>query len=239
MSPAHGAGGPLVVVAIPAHDEQELLGRCLESVARARELLLIERPDARCRVVVCADACTDQTAEVARSRGVAVVESTARAVGAARDAAVAEGLRLLDGVGWPADEVWLATTDADSQVPGHWITSQLAMAAAGAQVVVGTVEPDGGELPMLSAWWQRHELGEGHGHVHGANLGLWVSVWRMVGGFGQLRTHEDVLLVERCRAAGVEVRATDAHRVLTSSRRDNRVPGGFGGFLRELTDGLD
>lgn len=227
-----------MVVAIPAHDEQELLGRCLDRVARAREHLLAELPDARCRVVVAADACTDRTVEVALGRGVAVVESTAHAVGTARDAAVTEGLRLLDGAVWPADEVWLATTDADSQVPPHWLTSQLAMAAAGAQVVVGTVEPDGGDLPVLAAWWQRHELGEGHGHVHGANLGLWASVWRMVGGFGHLRTHEDVLLVERCRAAGVEVRATDAHRVLTSSRTDNRVPGGFGGFLRELTDGL-
>jgi hypothetical protein len=37
------------------------------------------------------------------------------------------------------DGTWLATTDADSVVPRHWLTAQMSHAAASARVVVGTV----------------------------------------------------------------------------------------------------
>ncbi len=56
-----------VVVLVPAHDEQELIGRCLESLARQ------SYPRSRRRVVVIADNCTDRTEQVALSKGVEVM----------------------------------------------------------------------------------------------------------------------------------------------------------------------
>ena len=54
-------------VLVPAHDEEAVLGTTLESLAGQTR-----RPD---RVLVIADNCTDATVEVARSRGVDVVET--------------------------------------------------------------------------------------------------------------------------------------------------------------------
>lgn len=65
----HGAGRPpRLVVLVPAHDEEELLGRCLASLAAQ------DYPDESYRVVVIADNCTDRTADVARDSGVQVLE---------------------------------------------------------------------------------------------------------------------------------------------------------------------
>ena len=67
-----GAGGEVALrrflSLIPAHDEEALLGRLLESLAQ------VEYPRDRYDVAVVADNCTDTTADVARSAGVTVFE---------------------------------------------------------------------------------------------------------------------------------------------------------------------
>ena len=65
-----------VIVVIPARDEEELIGPCLDSVIAAATPAT--------RILVVADGCVDGTAEVARSRGVEVLELGGRSVGAAR-----------------------------------------------------------------------------------------------------------------------------------------------------------
>ncbi len=57
---------PSLVVLIPAHNEEDVIGTTLNS-------LLSALPDSG-RIVVVADNCTDKTAEVARSHGVDVIE---------------------------------------------------------------------------------------------------------------------------------------------------------------------
>jgi cellulose synthase/poly-beta-1,6-N-acetylglucosamine synthase-like glycosyltransferase len=59
---------PQLAVLVPAHNEEELLGRCLESLADQ------DYPDESYSVIVIADNCTDRTADVARSNGVQVLE---------------------------------------------------------------------------------------------------------------------------------------------------------------------
>ncbi|MET8883783.1 glycosyltransferase family A protein [Streptomyces rubiginosohelvolus] len=68
--------------------------------------------------VVVADACTDTTAALA-----------ARAVG------VTHALAFLGS----ASGIWLAMTDADSTVPAHWLTRQIAWARRGHDAVLGTI----------------------------------------------------------------------------------------------------
>ena len=233
-----------VVVVVPARDEQELIERCLASVAEARRRLVEERPEARVVVVVVADGCTDDTVRLARAvPGVTVLETSVHNVGLARSAGVEWALAELGrGEGWggpddgpatTADRVWIANTDADSQVPPAWLTSQLDEADAGADVVVGTVRPDFADLnrEQVAAWTARHTPGRPNGHVHGANLGVRASRYAEAGGFGDLDLHEDVTLVERLRASGASIVASEAGEVLTSGRRVGRTRGGYAGYL--------
>ena len=76
-------------------------------------------------------------------------------------------------------------TDADTRVPPHWLAAQVRLAEEGADVVVGTVEPDPAELDQLALghWRSRHDLREDHPHVHGANLGFTLAAYDRVGGF--------------------------------------------------------
>ncbi|GAB3445921.1 glycosyltransferase family 2 protein [Phycicoccus ginsengisoli] len=223
-----------VAVVVPARDEEELLPACLDSIDLARAELQAWRPDTHVTVLVVLDRCTDGTAAVvAARRGVRALSSDAGVVGAVRAAGAAAVLQ-----GTPAAllrHTWLACTDADTTVPRHWLRRQVELAEAGAELVLGTVEPAGLPGELRSRWWARHTLGEGHPHVHGANLGVRGDAYAAAGGFPSLGVDEDVHLVAALRAAGRRCVATDTTRVRTSARGTGRVAeGGFAGYLRRL-----
>ena len=169
--------------------------------------------------MVVLDRCTDRTAEVAASAGVPAIQSRHGRVGAARRLGVAALLDGRDVSTW-----WIACTDADSLVPRHWLTSQLDLAANGADLVLGTVLPIGLDGRLERAWRARHDLSDGHGHVFGANLGVRADRYLEVGGFPDVATGEDVALAEAVRSAGGSVRASGGHPVLTSGRQRGRAP---------------
>lgn len=221
-----------VAVVVPARDEERLLPRCLAALADAERLA--EAAGLRTQVLVVLDRCVDTSAAVARRAGVATLETTYGVVGAARAQGAAHVIRGWLGAGVDLSTAWLAGTDADSVVPPGWLARQVALADAGADCVVGTVEPHGLSGTLAEAWWARHRLGEGHGHVHGANLGVRASAYVSVGGFAPVSGHEDVELVGRLRAAGHRCVATDSARVRTSGRLRSRVEGGFATYLAGL-----
>lgn len=217
-----------MVVVVPAHNEAELIGGCLTALQEA-----IRRVRVPVRVRVVLDACQDGTAERLPD-WVEPLTVQCRTVGAAR----AYGFADLDQA--PGERTWLATTDADSQVPPGWLAAQLT-SAAGHDLFVGTVR--------VADWTERpagliasHELGyqqrSGHRHVHGASLGVRLSAYRSLGGFGPLPVHEDVELVRAAVAAGLPIDWSAAAPVLTSARRTNRAPGGFAGALNALEEQL-
>jgi glycosyltransferase involved in cell wall biosynthesis len=229
-----GVSGTAVVgVVVPAHNEQALLQACLDSVVVARRR-------ARVPVIVCVvlDRCGDASADVvdefgARHRDVLRVEAPAPGVGAARRAGV-EALRHRLGTG----PTWICSTDADSTVPAHWISGQLAHAGRGADAVVGTVRvADWGTLPAVVR--ERYQAGyredNGHRHIHGANLGFRLTAYDAAGGFGSQRTGEDVALIARLRRTGAAIVWAADLPVLTSARLDGRAPRGFAAYLGDLT----
>ncbi|MFD6417647.1 glycosyltransferase [Streptomyces sp. NPDC060194] len=223
-----------LVVALPAHDEAAGLPAALRSVHRA-----LRHPGlAPSVLVVAADACTDATAAVAARLGADVVEVGHRMAGAARAAAVRQGLARC---GARPEATWIATTDADCGVPPEWLAHQLHRAREGWECVVGTVRI--APFPPLAAsvralhdahyFAGRDGPGWVHPHVHGANLGVRADTYLRAGGFPAVPHGEDRALVAAL-PAGARVLRTDACPVATSGRTAPRAPHGFGAFLRSL-----
>ncbi len=219
-----------VGVVIPAHDEQDLLPACLDALAEAARGV-----DASLAVVL--DNCTDGSASLCEQRGIVPVTVAVRSAGRAR----AEGFtRLLEVLG--TEDVWLASTDADSRVAADWLHQQLALAEAGADAVFGVVDvEDWDEHPpavadrfrALYAGTSRSDPGP-HPHRHGACFGLRATTYLEVGGLPPLAVGEDQALSDLLVRAGASVVASTAVRVVTSSRARSRVDGGFASFLRAL-----
>lgn len=222
-----------VVVVIPARDEAQTLAACLDSVRVA-----CDRAGLPSTVVVVLDGCADGSAALigARDDVVAVTRDFGNVGRSRREGVeVALGLSAAD-----LASTWIASTDADSVVPRDWLVEHL-HAARTADVYVGSVVPRLAELDeqRRRRWQLGHPPGATLGHVHGANLGVRASAYRAVGGFRDLATAEDVDLVDRLRADGHVVAASERHAVVTSARLQGRAPGGYGEHLRGLaSDGL-
>jgi glycosyltransferase involved in cell wall biosynthesis len=213
-----------VVVVVPARDEAATITACVSAV-----LLAAAGCPVPVDLVVVADACRDATATLAAAAGARVVTSRAGSVGAARARGVEEALRAVPARDLPG--TWIACTDADSAVPPAWLAHHLRCADAGVDLLLGTVRLPG-PPERHRRWRERYEDavragGRGHGHVHGANLGVRASTYRAAGGFPSLPAHEDRVLADRVRALpGAHVLSSAAHPVLTSDRLVGRAPEG-------------
>lgn len=226
-----------VAVVVPARNEDRLLGACLDHLRAAMDVLERSSPSCAAGVTVVLDGCTDGSAAIAadaaaRDARIGVLAVDHGCVGAARAAGAAAALGGADDPG----TVWIACTDADTRVPAHWLRTMVALADAGADAVLGTVEPDADDVgaPRHASWRARHVLADGHGHVHGANLGVRANAYLAVGGFAPLPVHEDVRLVEGLRAGGARVVSSGRLHAVTSGRLDGRAPGGFSDYLLNL-----
>lgn len=211
----------MIGVIVPAHNEALLIEPCLRSIAASTRCV-----DEDVRVYVALDSCTDATALLARRCGAALVDAPFRNVGRARGAAARAA--LADGARW------LASTDADSQVPPDWLAGQL-LSAGDAFCGIVRVE----DWAAYPSWMARlfHDAGEpmdGHTRVHGANLGVSAPWYRRVGGFPPVPAHEDVGLIRALTYAGARIVALAQPAVITSARRDSRAPRGFGHYLLQM-----
>jgi cellulose synthase/poly-beta-1,6-N-acetylglucosamine synthase-like glycosyltransferase len=219
-----------VGVVIPAHNEEMLLADCLAAVSRAARAVSLP-----VTVMVVLDDCDDRTEGICRSFSVDTLSVRARSVGVARHVGVST---LLSGVTDPAT-IWISNTDADTVVPPTWVRDQLALASAGADVVVGTVGLSHEDGNLGRRFTATYGVGVsrrvGHAHVHGANLGLRASAYLDVGGFPSLPVHEDRSLIRRLEASSATVVRSTRIRVETSARLVGRCEGGFATALRRLS----
>ncbi|GAA4954844.1 glycosyltransferase family 2 protein [Streptomonospora halophila] len=208
-------------VVVPAHEEAATIGRCVR--AAAASLAACGLSAQRCHLVVVADACTDATAELSR-------------VGAARAVGMRAALECTCGE--RPRSVWLATTDADSTVPRHWLAEHLRYADAGWDAVAGTVTVDDWSMRppgLATAFAEAYSFSDReHPHVHGANLGVRASAYVDSGGFGALPHAEDHALVTALHLRGHSIRRPADLPVATSAREDARAPGGFADRLTAL-----
>jgi glycosyltransferase involved in cell wall biosynthesis len=72
----------MIGVVIPVHDEEKLLGDCLDAVRRAAMDPLLDAEPVE--IVVVLDACADRSAAIAIRHKAQIVSLNARCVGAAR-----------------------------------------------------------------------------------------------------------------------------------------------------------
>lgn len=117
-------------VLICARDEAQVIGYLLDSIAGQ------DYPADRVDVYVCADNCTDSTAEVARGKGTQVLErhdTTHVGKGYALDALIRH---IYDRHGTDAYDAYIIV-DADNLLDEHYITEMDKCCAAGNRIVAG------------------------------------------------------------------------------------------------------
>lgn len=209
---------------VPARDEEITIGSALGALRRAA----VEVHDsAHVEIVVVANACVDRTADIVRAEGARLLVGGVANVGAARAQGAAWALRREAG---RLDRLWLATTDADSQVPTRWLSAQLRAADAGADGFVGTIALERKDAMRHPDWVARY-ADDGarwprHGHIHGANMGVRARRYLAVGGFRAMVAHEDADLVGRLERSGAHLAWVADVPVLTSARHQSRVGAG-------------
>lgn len=124
-SPEHGARqAATLLFLIPAHNEAQLVGRCVHSV------LQMDYPERKKRLVVVADNCTDGTARIVRAAGARCLERwDPQRPG--KPEAIAWALRQLQAEDWDACVI----IDADSMVHPQFATWLAARGPLGGKCV--------------------------------------------------------------------------------------------------------
>ncbi|AMV08597.1 glycosyltransferase [Xanthomonas citri] len=214
----------MIAVIIPAHNEAECMAACLASVFLAASHPELREP---VEVIVAVDRCTDATAALAQALGARVIDvPVPGGVGIARAAAASKAIVL------GAD--WLAVTDADSRVPADWLVEQR---RADADVFCGVVQVEDWldySDEVRCRFEQTQATGQGHGRIHGANLGVSTALYQQCGGFPAVTCSEDVALVHALQAINASIAWSPRSVVWTSARRQARAIGGFSDFLKQL-----
>jgi cellulose synthase/poly-beta-1,6-N-acetylglucosamine synthase-like glycosyltransferase len=226
-----------VGVVIPAQNEEATIGSCIDSVLRS-----LARAGVDHWVVVVADHCTDSTVGLARralGNAGEVIEVGVRSAGAARRQGVARVLTHWASL--DPSQIWLANTDADTQVSDDWIEVQLGFADEGVTAVAGIVHLDAGGSAAAHRAYRSHYLTSAQGthtHVHGANLSVRADAYQDVGGWSNLALAEDHCLWSRLRGKGWRVSSPVSSVVTTSARLQGRAKGGFADTLRAHVERL-
>ena len=223
-----------VVVVIPAHNEADHLTSSVKAVLTAGACLPL--PVA---IIVVLDACDDGSVTLAGQFGsdVHFVSIDARNVGAARAVGFSYARTLCEPVALDNSRIWYASTDADSVVDPDWLLRQT---GADTDMVLGVVRiatwrdfPAAAARRYLATYMSKSRA-DGHGHVHGANMGFRADSYWRVGGFAALASDEDVDLVARFESAGLRIVRDAQLSVTTSHRQLGRASDGFAAHLRSL-----
>jgi glycosyltransferase involved in cell wall biosynthesis len=182
---------PRFSVIIPAHNEEEHLGACLESVRIAAMPLAVQ-----VEAIVVLNRCTDRTEEIARAAGAQIVVEDARNLAAIRNS----GARRATGA-------VLVTLDADSRMSAETLL------AIGSALASGTTIGGGAEIrpdrysPGILATLLLFRAALGICGLSGGMFWCFREVFDALGGFNEnLVSAEDVDFARRLKAYGKFVR---------------------------------
>jgi hypothetical protein len=215
------------------HNEEKLLVRAL----KALELAFSHIRDAQIpsQLVLIFDSCRDASVGVANEWAedlsqrnvfsVRAITCDVRNVGIARRLGCASVLDHWKDLS--AGHVWIATTDADSQVPRTWLREQVRHHEGGTDVWAGrvAVTKEEGRAEAVSRW--QREYDREAQPIHGASLGFNGAQYLAAGGFSPIASGEDRALLHALMDLGAPTYFDSSLRVLTSARRRGRAPHGF------------
>lgn len=201
-----------ISIVIPAYNEAKLLPATLRAVALARGAF--HQRGWPSEVVVCDNNSTDETAELARRAGAAVVFESINQIGRARNtgAAAARG-------------EWLIFVDADSE-PSAALFAEVARRIELGRVLAGGALvslPDGPPWVQVGAWiWGIYSRAARH--MAGAFIFVNASAFREIGGFSdKLFAGEELDLSQRLKALarqqGRRIEIIRSPRLTTSARK--------------------
>jgi glucosyl-3-phosphoglycerate synthase len=229
----------VTVVVVPARDEQDRIGACLEALAAQT----VGRHTFE--TILVADACRDRTEQVARETAarlgltLTVLPGPGEGSGPARKLGMDAAAERLRSRGRPRGLI--ATTDADTTPAPDWLERQLAHLERGADVIAGAIElaTDAGELPDAVLERRRRDAetrmatvaavdpGAAHHHFAGASLGVNAEVYRQVGGMDATSALEDEAFAGALAVHKIPIlRAADV-RVRTAVRTEGRAARGL------------
>jgi len=202
---------PALTVAIPAHNEERYIGRCIEHA-----LASAQRAGETIEVVVALNRCTDRTQAIAESLGAVCVEEHRKCIAAVRNAAVRGGRA-------PA----VCTIDADSWMTEHTVSAVLDHVHDPRYV--------GGGVAMWPERWSLGILCTGlmvlpHAFKERVSVGLfWClrQTFEELGGFDEkLISVEDLDFARRLKALGrrrgQRYGTVWQHGIMTSCRKFDR-----------------
>jgi hypothetical protein len=225
-------------IVVPVHDEEQTVLDCLEAIESS--IMHPTLRGVRCRVAIVLDSCHDSSESIVRAwrrRAAGCTSSIicckSRNVGLARLLGCAEILNTWSEL--DLRSIWLATTDADSQVPPEWLAVQLRRNEQGCDLWAGRVAVLDWSSRNRSAskrWGRRYALETDP--VHGASLGINGATYTEAGGFLPVCTGEDRLLYHEVRGSGAVICHDTLAPVVTSARRTGRAPDGFADHLSKL-----
>lgn len=145
------------IVAIPAHNEENVIEACLAALAVQRDEFGAPISDGKFEILIFANNCTDRTADLVRTYAprlphpVRVIEETLPPdrlnAGWARKRAM--DLAAVRLTGAAADEGVILTTDADSCVSPTWFAATMRELSAGADCVAGYIDASPREILAL------------------------------------------------------------------------------------------
>ena len=252
---------PGAIVAIPAKNEADYIGRCLTGLADQEGI----EPQAFA-VVLLVNNSDDLTAVQARAmqdrlpfdlivRELDLPEGLAHAGIARRLAMDLAGSWLRRT---PSGPQVILTTDADSWVPPEWVAANLAAIENGVDAVAGWMSlfPED-EAALTAELRQRgamewhyeallveidslldpvaHDPWPRHDVVSGASFALTLAAYDGVGGLPPVPQGEDRALAAALLQDGWRIRHDPAVRVVTSGRLDGRASGGAADTIRLRT----
>ncbi len=253
----------MLSVVIPVRNEAERLPKTLAALANQTDALGNALDPETYEVLLLANNCTDETAEVAYAFGkrhprlalhiaeITLPRSVAH-VGTARRLLMDEAcLRLLF---CGRERGVIASTDGDTLAASDWVHQMLGEIAAGVDAVGGRirVERQPGEdrdarlYCLRDTAYQRGlarlenlvdpdpaDPWPRHHQFFGGNFAVTAHAYKQVGGLPPLPCLEDVALKEALRRADACIRHSPQVRVSTSARQEGRTPLGLSSQLRE------
>ena len=253
-----------VCVIVPVRNEAIALKNTLLALTNQVDLTGRLLNKSRYEIIVLANNCTDNSAEIsrrfARSRPNLMLHTVEmeikgdRAhVGWVRKLLMDEAYRRFNLIGRNGV---IASTDGDTRVSDTWIAATLAEIERGADAVGGRIITDSRERSKLERatrlYYLRHlrygylsaqlesyidpyfESLPRHHHHYGASLAVTAQMYGKVGGLPPLRSSEDVALYEALKRVDARFRHSLQVKVVTSARSMGRAEAGLSARLSQL-----